>query len=76
MAFSDCYEQLVSLGDCPDEESSSGFTLMTAPGISTEILANIANENYLSGKELAMQKKNLTLNQVKNDFIGALQAKT
>jgi hypothetical protein len=74
MAFSDCLLNLVTLGSCPeDEESLSGFTLLTAPGISPKILADIANENYISGKELAMQKKNLTLLQVRNDFIGALQ---
>lgn len=69
-----CYENITTLGICPDEEAStSGFTLLQAAGMSPKIFANIANENYTSGADLAMEKKALTLNQVRNDFIGALQ---
>lgn len=70
-----CLDTIVTLGICPDEEASlSGFKLINAPGISIKTLANTANETYVKGTELAMQKKELALIQVKNDFIGALQA--
>lgn len=70
-----CLESVVTLGACPDEGvSKSGFTLLSAPGISIKGLASTANETYMSGANLAMAKKAISLTQVKNDFIGALQA--
>lgn len=70
-----CLDTIVSLGICPDAEASlSGFKLLNAPGISIKNLANVASENYVQGTELAMEKKELSLLQVKNDFIAALQA--
>lgn len=71
-----CLESIVTLGVCPDDgESSSGFRLIDAPGISSKTLALTANENYTQGSELAMAKKALSIIQLKNDFIGALQAR-
>jgi hypothetical protein len=68
-----CLENIVTLGACQDAEASlSGFTLMQAPGISLTGLDEIANENYVQGVKMAMEKKQLTITQVKNDFIGAL----
>lgn len=65
---------IVTLGLCPDDgESLSGFTLLQADGISIKNLANIADETTISGVALAMQKKELSITQVKNDFIAALQ---
>lgn len=70
-----CLDSIVSLGLCPDETvSTSGFKLIDAPGISIKGLASIANETYMSGANLAMEKKRLTLIQIQNDFIGALQS--
>ncbi len=70
-----CLNSIVVLGACPDEgPSKSGFTLLSAPGISIKGLADTANENYMSGANLAMKKKDLAILQVKNDFLGALQA--
>lgn len=68
-----CIDSIVTLGICPDEGvSKSGLTLMQAPGISPNILADIASETYVKGTTLAMEKKRLILTQVKNDFYGAL----
>lgn len=68
-------EQIVTLGLCPDDEQSlSGFQLINAAGISSKILADIANETYVQGSKLALQKKNTAIKKVKNDFIGVLQA--
>jgi hypothetical protein len=68
-----CLDKIVTLGACSDADPSlSGFTLLTAPGISTENLNDIANEDYLQGTNLAMEKKALTLTQFKNDFMGVL----
>jgi hypothetical protein len=70
-----CIDTIVTLGICPDEEpSKSGFTLLQAPGISVKNLAATATETYGSGTQLALAKKELAITQVKNDFIGALQA--
>lgn len=70
-----CIDNIVQLGLCPEDEgaATSGFTLLQAPGMSPTVFANIANENYKSGHQLALQKKELAINQVRNDFIGALQ---
>lgn len=59
---------------CPDEGASlSGLTLLQAAGISSNNLANIADEDVVTGAALAMEKKALSIIQVRNDFIGALQ---
>lgn len=72
--MNECLEKLVSLGICPDEgPSTSGFTLLQAAGMSPKIFANIANENYITGANLAMTKKELAILQLRNDFIGVLQ---
>lgn len=64
---------IVTLGICPDNgTSTSGFTLIMADGISKNNLADIANEDVITGTALALEKKEQTLIQVRNDFIGAL----
>lgn len=68
-------ENIVTLGICGDSAASlSGFQLIQAAGISTNNLANIADEDTISGAELALQQKDVSLIQVRNDFIGALQS--
>jgi hypothetical protein len=70
-----CTDNIVTLGLCPDEDASlSGLQLIDAPGISIKTLASTANETYVKGSELAMQKKSLAITLVRNDFIGALQS--
>lgn len=70
-----CLSDIVTLGICPDEAASlSGFQLLQAPGISLKTLAQTANENYNSGIEMAMDKKEIALIQVRSDFVGALQS--
>lgn len=70
-----CLDNVVTLGICPDDAiSTSGFKLVDAAGISLNNLANIATETYEQGVQMALEKKALTLLQVRNDFIGALQA--
>lgn len=65
---------MVSLGICPDDGvSTSGFQLIDAPGISIKNLANIATETYGKGVDLALSKKLLAINEVRNDFIAMLQ---
>lgn len=70
-----CIDEIVTLGICPDEATStSGFRLIDAPGISINNAANIATETYTSGINMLMAKKALTLTQVKNDMIQEMQA--
>lgn len=67
-----CIDQLVTLGICPDEDAStSGFTLLQAPGMNLKNFANIAIDS--SGIDMVMEKKALTILQLKNDFIGEMQ---
>lgn len=69
-----CLSNLVTLGVCPDEsESLSGFALVDAGGMSIRNFANIANETYKNGIDMAMAKKSLTEKQIRNDFIAELQ---
>lgn len=68
------YDNIVTLGIAPDDAASlSGLQLIQAPGITIKTLNNTANETYIKGVTLAMQKKALALVQFQNDFIGALQ---
>lgn len=70
-----CLNKIVTLGLCPDEEESlSGFKLIQAAGISQKVLADIANETYIKGANLAMEKKSVAIAKVKNDFLAALQS--
>lgn len=69
-----CLDSVVTLGLCGDAgASTSGFQLIQAAGISKNNLANIADEDVISGASMALQIKEFTLVQVRNDFIGALQ---
>lgn len=66
-------DSIVTLGICPDNgTSTSGLTLLDAAGISSKNLADIANEDNVTGISLALEKKALSIVQVRNDFIGAL----
>lgn len=66
-----CIDNLVVSGICDDTVSETGFTLMQAPGMNVKNFADIASDS--SGVEMVEETKALTLLQVKNDFIGALQ---
>lgn len=69
-----CLDNIVTLGLCPDEaESSSGFTLLNAAGISVRSLESITNDNHPSGIDMALEVKKRSIYQVRNDFIAALQ---
>lgn len=66
-------DSIVTLGLCPDNGTpTSGFTLLMAAGISKNNLANIADEDVITGAALAIEKKQQSIVQVRNDFIGIL----
>lgn len=70
-----CLNNIVTLGLCPDNShSESGLTLLQAPGISIKGLANITNDTKVSGVDLALKQKELSLIQVQNDLIASLNA--
>lgn len=70
-----CLDNLVTLGICPDDDTPlSGLTLLNAEGISINNLANIADEDSVSGINMAMDKKALSIIQLQNDLIAALHA--
>lgn len=72
-----CTDNIVTISDiCNNrrENSLSGFDLMDAPEISTNNLASIAKEDYVSGFAMATNILRRSVIEVKNDFIGALQA--
>jgi hypothetical protein len=69
-----CLDQIVSLGLCPDDgESLSGYKLIDAPGITLKNLSNIADDSYIQGTTLAMAKKSMAINFVRNDLLASLQ---
>jgi hypothetical protein len=68
---------IISVRDaCNQEEvtSLSGLDLMDAPEISILNLANIANEEYVSGLNLARRKAEQATIHVRNDMMSALAA--
>jgi len=70
-------QNIISVRDvCADEqpESLSGLDLMDAPEISARNLANIANEEYVSGLNLAKKKVVQALILVRNDMMSVLAA--
>jgi len=71
--MSSCLDNIVTLGLCPDEAaSSSGFTLLNAAGITLKNLAQIT-DGQASGVDMALEVKQRSIIQVRNDFISALQ---
>lgn len=66
--MSTCLDNIVTLGTC-DGQSTSGWNLIDAPGISTEMLAKIADIDNGSGYQLAMRKKDLAIRRFRNDFM-------
>ena len=69
-----CIDNIVSLGYCEGEQSTSGLSLMQAAGMSPINADKIATEQYGSGYRLLQVKKTLAQTFVKNDFIGVLKA--
>lgn len=70
-------KNIISIRGATTEEnvpSLSGFDLMDAPEISLINLANIANEEYISGLALARKKIEQATLLVKNDLMAALAA--
>lgn len=69
-----CLDNIVSANFGCDTfvESTSGFDLKDAPEISTINLARIANEDVVTGAQLAKNKLQLAIKEVRNDFYGVL----
>lgn len=70
-------QNIISVRDvCADEqiESLSGLDLMDAPEISVKNLANIANEEYVTGLNLAKKKVEQATILVRNDLMSLLAA--
>lgn len=70
-------ENIISVRDvCSSEEvnSLSGLDLMDAPEISAKNLANIANEEYVTGLNLAKKKVTQAILLVRNDLMSAMTA--
>lgn len=72
-----CLDNIISVRDvCSDEEVSSlsGLDLMDAPEISIRNLANVANEEYVTGLNLAKKKVAQATTLVRNDLMSAMAA--
>lgn len=70
-------QNIISVRDvCAEEQvvSLSGLDLMDAPEISAKNLANIANEEYVTGLNLARKKVTQATILVRNDLMSALAA--
>ncbi|MEZ5016983.1 MAG: hypothetical protein R2800_08010 [Flavipsychrobacter sp.] len=72
-----CLDNIISVRDvCSDESitSLSGLDLMDAPEISIRNLSNIANEEYVTGLNLAKKKVAQATTLVRNDLMSAMAA--
>ncbi|MBW7913075.1 MAG: hypothetical protein H3C54_05095, partial [Taibaiella sp.] len=70
-------ENIISVRDvCAGEQqqSLSGLDLMDAPEISIKNLANIANEEYTTGLNLAKKKVQQAIILVRNDMMSVMAA--
>lgn len=70
-------QNIISVRDvCSGEQSTSlsGLDLMDAPEISAKNLANIANEEYVTGLNLAKKKVEQATLLVRNDLMSAMAA--
>lgn len=70
-------KNIISVRDMCNEEavtSLSGLDLMDAPEISAKNLANIANEEYVTGLNLARKKVEQATILVRNDLMSAMAA--
>lgn len=67
-----CLDNIISLGYCDGEISTSGYTLMQAPGMSPINADKIATEQYGSGYNLLQVKKVLAQKAVRNDLLKVL----
>lgn len=75
--MSDCLNSVVSLRSACDSEpieSLSGYDLMDAPELSEITLANIANEDYITGRHLADKSLKIAILEVRNDFLGVISS--
>lgn len=74
-----CLQSIISLREICDEsgdlsQSLSGFDLFDLPGMSIRQAADIADEEYISGKALLIDKRRLATLKIKNDLLAALQS--
>lgn len=69
-----CLDNIVSVKQCGESSSLSGLDIFDAPEISTNILANIASEEYIQGRALAVDKVNLAVKMVRNDLQSVMAA--
>lgn len=72
-----CLDNIISVRDvCNDESATSlsGLDLMDAPEISIRNLSNIANEEYVTGLNLAKKKVAQAITLVRNDLMSAMTA--
>lgn len=72
--MSSCLDNIVTLGLCDTDVSTSGLTLMQAAGMSPMNANKIATEQYVTGVNMLTAKKQLALTFFRNDFTGTLQA--
>lgn len=67
-----CLDNIISIKGCTQGESLSGLDLLDAPELSSNILEYAANEDTLSGAQLAKEKVALATKLVKTDLMLAL----
>lgn len=72
--MTECLNDIVSVGLCDDEVSTSGLRLMDAAGMSPVNGAKILTEQYGTAAKFFDVKKKNAITFFSNDFIGFLQA--
>lgn len=69
-----CLNDIISVPDCDNEESLSGFSVNDLPGITIKSAAQVASEKFMSGINLIKDAKRRAILQVRNDVVTFLQA--
>lgn len=71
--MADCIQDIVTIGLCEGDESLSGFTLMSAPGMSPKNAGLIAQEQYDNALTMLETIKQNAIRVVRTDFNAFLQ---
>lgn len=64
-----CLDNIISIPDCGEQISLSGFSITDLSGLSIKRTAKVADERYMSGINLMADKRRLAILKIRNDVI-------
>lgn len=69
-----CLDNIISIPDCNEIPSLSGFSITDLAGITVKKAANVATEKYMTGLNLLKDVRRKAVLEVKNDIIKFMQS--